>query len=117
MPFLIELVAGWGVPERFQRLAAIGTAIVAFLALCGLVAGAWALIVHRHDKTVIQADRNAANVQAVTTARKADESAQTAAQGKTDEVQHANDNARKAASDSDDPLAAGLHSLRHDSPR
>src|SRR6185312_2189434 len=110
MPFLIALFARAGVPERFQRLVAIVAAIAAFIALCGLVAGAWALFFRHHDKQVIQADRNAANVQAVTTARKAEESAQPDAQGKTDEVQHANDNARKAASDSDDPLAAGLHS-------
>lgn len=52
--WLLPLIARAGVPERFQKLAAYAALILGIIVLCGLVAAAWALIVHRHDKQVIQ---------------------------------------------------------------
>jgi hypothetical protein len=52
--FLLPILARWGVPEPLRKLAAYAALVVGFLALCGLVVGAWALLVHRHDKQVIQ---------------------------------------------------------------
>lgn len=101
---LIETVTGL---PKWARLTIAGVAGAL------LIWGGISLWLRAHDKGVAEGDRNAANVEATTTARKADEGAHAASRGKSDEVQHGNENARKAADDSDDPLASGLHSLRH----
>jgi len=88
------------------RWAKITAGIVLLLAL--------AFIVHKCAvRDAVEADRNASNAAATTTAREADQSAQEAAEGKSTAIEQENDRAKEAARDSDDPLADAMRSLRH----
>jgi high-affinity Fe2+/Pb2+ permease len=61
MTFLLALAVRWGVPERFQRLAAWVMGVVAVIALLGLLWGGWHLWLARHDRAIVRDDRAAAN--------------------------------------------------------
>lgn len=50
MGFLIGIFARMGLPERFRRLAALVTAIIAAAALCALL---WTCWLNNHDSEVI----------------------------------------------------------------
>lgn len=63
-------------------------------------------------REAVKADRSAANAEAATTARDADERAEEAGNRTTEEVEDGNDRAREAADGSDDPLGDALRSLR-----
>lgn len=72
-----------------------------------------AFILHKCAvRDAVEADRDASNAEATTTAREADQSAQEAAEGKSSEVQAGNAKASEAAKGSDDPLGDGLRALR-----
>ncbi len=95
--------------------------IAAFLGLprwAHIALGAWALIIAvlmLHKCAVsdaVKADRSEASAEATKTAREADQAAQGTVEAKQTEVEQGNRNAEAAARDSDDPLRAGLNSLR-----
>jgi hypothetical protein len=106
---MIPLLLRIGIPARLHKAALIGAAVVALLAAFFI----WLAV---HDRGVVEADRSASNAKAVTTAREADERAETAATGQSDRIEKGNRDAEEAARNSDDPLADGLRSLR-ESPR
>lgn len=60
MTFLIGLFLRCGVAERFARPLAIAIAIIAAIALCASLATCW---LSNHDKAVVQADRDKANIE------------------------------------------------------
>lgn len=72
MTLLLALVARWGVPERFQRLAAGFAGVVAALLLLGALYGGWRLWLHRHDSAIVAANRKAANDQVANMVNAAD---------------------------------------------
>lgn len=91
----------FGLPRYVWMIAAIVAGVVGFtLWLAG------------EKREAVAAAAAVASAVAITRARKADESAQRAARGKSDAVEAENRAARDAASDSDDPLKAGLDKLR-----
>lgn len=100
-PLLLKI----GIPARFHKAVLLGAAVVMLLAGFGL----W---LHFHDNAVRKADRNAANAEAVSEAREADERAEKASTGKKNDVEKGNRDAEDAARNSDDPLANGLRCLR-----
>ncbi len=90
---------------RAGKFAAIALAVV-------LVVAAFMWWLDSQKDAAVRADRAQANAEAAVTTRKADEAAHGAAQGKSDAIQEGTDRAKDAAAQSDDPLAAGLRSLR-----
>jgi FtsZ-interacting cell division protein ZipA len=109
MTFLIALFARSTLLQPFARQLAWLTTIIAVVALCGLL---WTCWLSSHDKAVIEADRNEANMEVLTDAAGDNDRAATGLA----EEEKANDEriekARGAAVGSDDPLAAGFDSLR-----
>ncbi len=90
---------------RAGKFAAIGLAVV--LAFAGFL---WWLESERDE--AVEADRAAAQAEAAVITRKADERAHGAAAATTGAIQEGTERAKAAAAQSDDPLAAGLDSLR-----
>lgn len=103
IPFLATVV---GLP-RWVKIAAG----VAFLLAAVLLAHKCAV-----DKAV-EADRSAANAEALSDAREADERAHEAGESTRDAIERSNADAKAAADGSDDPLAAGLDRLRAEQDR
>lgn len=99
-----------GTVTGFPKWARIALVVGAAVALLGAVWGVW---LWQHDKGVVAADRAKANASAVSQARTADESAHAASEGKSQEVEAGNADAASSARQSDDPLKAGLDSLRN----
>jgi|GEM_PF-4956701 hypothetical protein len=90
-----------GIPRWAWIALAIVIAAIAF--------GIW---LSGEKQKAVEADRSAGKAEAVSTARTADEAAHGAAQGKSEDIEHGNEQAREAARGSDDPLADALRSLR-----
>ncbi len=90
---------------RAGKFAAIGLAVV--LAVAGFL---WWLESERDE--AVEADRAAAQAEAAVITRKADERAHGAAAATTGAIQQESNDAKAAADASDDPLGAGLRSLR-----
>ena len=109
MTLLIALFARWGVPESVRRPLALVTTVLAVAALLGLL---WTWWLRGHDKAKI-AEYEGAVQQAVATASASASAAaiETTEQSKA-KTEQGNDDARKAAAGSDDPLRDGLGSLR-----
>ncbi len=95
-----------GIPRWAWIALAIVIAAIAF--------GIW---LSGEKQRAVEADRNVGKVEAVSTAREADEAAHGAAQGKSEDIEHGNEQAREAARGSDDPLGDGLRSLRAETDR
>lgn len=112
---MIGLIASWLLSRNpaltaahARRLAKVGLIVAGLL----IAAAAFGLWLHLHTMAAVEADRSAAKAEALSIARTADERAHATAAGKSQEVEDANDRARDAARDSDDPLGDGLRSLR-----
>lgn len=112
---MILLIAKWLIARNPARTLESAKRI----AKVGLIVGALVMLIvgfllwdHFDDKAAVNADRNESKVEALDTARGADEDAEAATAGKSEEVEDGNDRARKAAADSDDPLRDALSSLR-----
>lgn len=95
------LTALIGLP-RWLKLAGIGALAVI------LLYGAHRLAV----RDAVSDDRQAVAVEVLERNERAGEAAQATLEAHKTEVEQVNDDARKAASGSDDPLRAGLDSLR-----
>lgn len=109
IPFLIGKFALWGLPESLRRPLALLTTGLAVAALCGLL---WTCWLGKHDDAVIE-KHEAKVTQAIATASaSASAVAIDAASDTKSKVEKKNDDARKAAAGSDDPLKRGLDSLR-----
>lgn len=63
MPLLFALFARWGFGERVSRMLGYATALIGAAALLGL---AWAIWLHRHDRSVL--DRHEAAIAGQVTA-------------------------------------------------
>lgn len=69
------------------------------------------------DKAAVSADRGESKAVVTGRARKADETAHGAAQGKIKQVEQSNEQAREAADGSDDPLKSAFDELRAEKDR
>lgn len=106
---LIPLLASLGVAERFRKPVAYIALAVTVLALLGLL---WAIWLHNHDASVIERHEEKITNQVDAVSSEAAASASAAVDQSRNEVERTNDQARDAASRSDDPLGDGLRSLR-----
>lgn len=109
MTFLITLFARWGLPEWIRRPLAIATAIIAVAGLCGTL---WSCWLDKHDDEVIENHEAKITEQVIEASASASIAAVEAATVAKSEVEKTNEQARKAAHGSDDPLRAGLDRLR-----
>jgi len=109
MTFLIAFFARSKLLQPFARQLAWATIIVAVIALFALVGTCW---LGKHDKAVIEADRNESNVKVLTDAIGDNERANDVLTKEEKENDDRIEQARVDAAGSDDPLAAGLDSLR-----
>lgn len=116
---LIPIIGPWLVgkllsarPGRTDQRATFLAKVISWGALAALAVAAFLLWDWRDDARAIAEHDAAAAVQAVATARAADAHARAATDSSINEVESTNDEARAAAENSDDPLAAGLRRLR-----
>lgn len=109
MIWAVTLLARWGVPESVRRPLAILMGVGALIALTW---AAWSLWLHFHDKSVIERHEEKITRQVEAVSSEAAASASAAVDHSRNEVEQANEDARKAAADSDDPLKSGLDRLR-----
>lgn len=101
----IRLVAALGIPERFRRAAAWASLILAAIALLWLAKTLYdRSIIREHEREIVE------EVQRKTD--KGNAAATEAAQETQGRIEQENDNARKAADGSDDPLKSALDRLR-----
>ncbi len=96
-------------PFGLTPLAAkyIGGALALVLAIT-----AFMLWLNHRENAAVEADRAKAAVEVLGKARRADAAAAATTAAIQNETERTNDDARKAAVDSDDPLAAGFDRLR-----
>lgn len=101
----IRLVAVIGVPERFQKLAAWVALILAAIALLWLAKTIYdRSIIREHEREIVEEVRDKTE---------AGNAAATEATSETrGRIEQENDDARKAADGSDDPLKSALDRLR-----
>jgi hypothetical protein len=112
-----KLLSFFGLSDKLaKKFAPLGLALIIIM-MIGLLVGGFMLWDHFDDKAAVEADRNASKAVAVSKAREADERAQRAATGKSEDIRHGNERAREAASGSDDPLRDALDSLRTEADR
>lgn len=89
-------------------LQRIGVGLGVIIALIA----AWKLFWWQHDSAVIEQHETEIAAQVIEASATASVAAVEAATDKRNEVEHGNDNARRAARNSGDPLRDGLNSLR-----
>ncbi len=109
MIWAITILARWGVPEGVRRPLAI---LIGIMALVALLAASWALWLHFHDKGVIERHEEQVTKQVDAISSEAAASASAAVDHSRNEVEIGNEQARAAASGSDDRLKSGLDRLR-----
>lgn len=95
--------------SRVPTWAWLALAAVFLLILAGWLASRY---VDTQRQEAVKADRDAASVETLTKARKADERARQAATASQDETERTNDEAQDAADSCDDVLKCGFDSLR-----
>lgn len=112
---LIPIVGPWlvkkllaGKPGRTDQRAEFLAKVIQIVAVVALLVVAWQVFDHFNDKAAVAE----ASADAVNAAREADAEARTTVDSSINSVESSNDEARRAAEGSDDPLADGLRSLR-----
>lgn len=106
---LIPIFTRWGFTQRLAKIAAWAMVVVAAAILIG---GGWAIWLRNHDQNTIKSHEAqiSADVEQKQTA--GSKAGQEAAADVKAEIEQENDDARKAAEQSDDPLADALRKLR-----
>lgn len=107
-----RLLSLFGVKDVLAKKLAPLAAIMLGLLLIALAVLAFNWWLDNQRQSAVEADRAQSNATALTKARQADDAAQQAAQGTTAGIEASNSAAAEAASQSDDPLKAGLDTLR-----
>ena len=106
MTAILAMFARWGLPEWIRKPVAYAGAILTLFALLWLLKGCYDdSVIDKHEAGI------AAQVQIQTSEAAVQSSA--AVTAKQTEVEKRNDEARKAARDSSDPLRDGLNRLHH----
>lgn len=114
---MIAAIAAWlvrrGAADRWARPLAW---LLLILAVAGIARLGWGLWISRHDKAVVAADRNAATVQVLTNAMRADREAGAAKDARDqafrNEQTKIQEKADAAADNGASPLDAVLEQLR-----
>ncbi|HWK40791.1 MAG TPA: hypothetical protein VNR60_02575 [Croceibacterium sp.] len=94
-----------------RRLVKLGLLALAVLMLVAAAIG-FKLWLNARENSAVKADRAASSTEALSKAREADERAHRAAAGVAGDIETGNKRAVEAAAGSDDPLKAGLDTLR-----